>query len=77
MATYVNRLGQTVTTSATATGMLPATDIAVPNTADAQPTAKQADGTDVADSVGLATPFAPQYSGSSGSAGGFPATHAT
>jgi hypothetical protein len=82
MATYVNELGQTVTYVATASGMLPTFDatgatngVSVPNTAAAQP-APKATAADVAQaaSVGVATTFAPQHAGTSGT---FPIVHAT
>lgn len=89
-ASYTNKWGQTVDTESTSTGMLPAFDrddpggsgIVVPNTADnaedvATLRAKQADGSDLDPSVGLKTPFSPQYDGSSDSTGGFPDEHAT
>lgn len=78
MATYTNALGQTVTHSDTTTGKLPATAIAVPNTAAAQP-APVKSAAPVAQAAPTAnvtpSPFNPQYSGSSGEAGGFSDTH--
>lgn len=88
---YINIWGQTVETDATNTGMLPtsgSTDyvidadeqhvggVHIPSNAALPAVAVQSDGTTpVADASGVASPYAPQYDGSSGSAGGFPETH--
>ena len=74
MSTYTNALGQTVTYSATTTGTLPATAVSVPNPASA-PAAPVKTAAAVAMTAPVAnstpSPFAPQYSGSSGETGGF------
>ena len=72
--TYTNALGQTVAVIETTSGLLPAIAVTVPNTATAQPAPKVDRLADVAqpNKDGEATPFATQYEGSSGSAGGFP-----
>ena len=78
MATYVNALGQTVTHSDTATGKLPATAISVPNTAasDTAPVKSAAPVAQAAPTANVTpSPYAPQYSGSSGETGGFSDTH--
>ena len=73
--TYVNNLGQTVAAIETTSGLLPAIAITVPNTAAAQPVPYvTAAAVEQPDQNGLATPYAPQYAGSSGATGGFPAT---
>ena len=87
---YTNKWGQTVTTDATAEGMIPCSGVDYTIDADehdvggvqidcnaAMPAvAVQADGTTaIPDSLAAASPYNPQYDGSSGTAGGFPNAH--
>ena len=65
-ATYVNRLGQTVLALNSTTGMLPASIITVPNTADANtaPLATARPVTTVDQDESGTHPLSPQYNGS-------------
>lgn len=77
VTTYKNNLGQTVLGITTTQGLLPNVTIVVPNTATATPAPVVDRAADVAQPAasGTASPYAPQYDGSSGAAGGFPATN--